>query len=130
MKIWIDAQLSPSIASWVNRTFDDIEAESVRALGLRDATDSEIFEEAKKAKAVTGTLFARMVDDGLIDIDAPISNYVDDLPNPHWAQLTLRQHASQTAGIVGYEENYALNWRVSEATEDIPFRYNMAELNK
>jgi len=27
MKLWIDAQLSPAIAAWINRTFDDIEAE-------------------------------------------------------------------------------------------------------
>jgi predicted nuclease of predicted toxin-antitoxin system len=52
MKLWVDAQLSPAIAAWINRTFDDIEAESVRALGLRDATDPEIFEEAKKADVV------------------------------------------------------------------------------
>lgn len=52
MKVWVDAQLSPSIAAWINRTFDDIEAESVRSLSLRDATDPEIFEEAKKADAV------------------------------------------------------------------------------
>jgi|SRR6056297_592225 len=52
MRLWIDAQLSPAIAAWINRTFDDIEAESVRALGLRDATDREIFEEAKKSGAV------------------------------------------------------------------------------
>src|SRR6056297_2661387 len=52
MKLWIDAQLSPAIAAWINRTFDDVEAESVRALGLRDATDPEIFEEAKKLDAV------------------------------------------------------------------------------
>ena len=52
MKLWIDAQLSPAIAAWINRTFDDIEAESVRALGLRDAADLEIFEEAKKADVV------------------------------------------------------------------------------
>ena len=38
--------------AWINRTFDDIEAESVRALGLRDATDLEIFEEAQKSGAV------------------------------------------------------------------------------
>ncbi|MDZ7658014.1 serine hydrolase domain-containing protein [Fodinibius sp.] len=54
---------------------------------------------------MTGTLFARMVDDGFIDIDTPISAYVGDLPNPHWEQLTPRQLASHTAGIVGYEEN-------------------------
>ena len=42
MKIWVDAQLSPAIAAWINRTFEGIEAESVRALGLRDAIDSEL----------------------------------------------------------------------------------------
>lgn len=52
MKLWIDAPLSPAIAAWINRTFNDIEAESIRALGLRDATDPEIFEEAKKVDAV------------------------------------------------------------------------------
>jgi len=52
MKIWVDAQLSPVIAAWINRTFDDIKAESVRALDLRDATDPEIFEMAKKADVV------------------------------------------------------------------------------
>lgn len=52
MKIWVDAQLSPAIAAWMNRTFDDIKAESVRALSLRDATDSEIFAKAKKVGAV------------------------------------------------------------------------------
>ena len=52
MKIWIDAQLSPAIAAWINRTFDDIEAESVRSLGLRDATDSDIFQAARKANVV------------------------------------------------------------------------------
>jgi len=52
MKIWVDAQLSPTIAAWINRTFDDIEAESVRALGLRDANDPDIFEAARKADVV------------------------------------------------------------------------------
>src|SRR6056297_1187043 len=52
MKIWVDAQLSPAIAAWINRTFDDIEAESVRALGLRDANDPDIFEAARKADVV------------------------------------------------------------------------------
>ena len=52
MKIWIDAQLSPAVAVWISRTFDDIEAESVRSSGLRDATDPEIFESVKKAGAV------------------------------------------------------------------------------
>jgi predicted nuclease of predicted toxin-antitoxin system len=48
MKIWIDAQLSPAIAAWINRTYEDIEAQSIRAVGLRDALDYEIFNEARK----------------------------------------------------------------------------------
>lgn len=52
MKIWIDAQLSPAIAAWINRTFNDIKAESVRSLGLRDASDIEIFERARKDQVV------------------------------------------------------------------------------
>lgn len=52
MKLWIDAQLSPAIAAWLNRTFDDIEAESIRALGLRNATDLEIFKAANIADVV------------------------------------------------------------------------------
>ena len=34
MKIWIDAQLSPAIAAWINCSYQDIEAQSIRAVGL------------------------------------------------------------------------------------------------
>jgi predicted nuclease of predicted toxin-antitoxin system len=43
MKIWIDAQLPPTLASWVTNTFA-MEALSLRDIGLRDAKDIEIFE--------------------------------------------------------------------------------------
>lgn len=52
MRIWIDAQLSPAIAAWINRTYEDIEAESVRSLGLRDALDYEIFQQARRQDVV------------------------------------------------------------------------------
>ena len=55
MILWIDAQLSPAIAAWINRTFEDIEAQSVRSLGLRDALDYEIFEEARKQAVIVMT---------------------------------------------------------------------------
>lgn len=55
MIIWIDAQLSPSLALWINQNFIGIEAKSVRSVGLRDASDLEIFKEAKKAGAVVMT---------------------------------------------------------------------------
>jgi len=52
MKIWIDAQLSPAIAAWINRTFEAIEAKSVKAVGLRDALDHEIYEQARQNEVV------------------------------------------------------------------------------
>jgi len=52
MRIWIDAQLSPAIAAWINRNYSDIEAKSVRSVGLRDATDHEIFEQARQQDVI------------------------------------------------------------------------------
>lgn len=52
MKIWIDAQLSPAIASWISDSFEDIEALPVKSLGLRDAEDYEIFKVARKENAI------------------------------------------------------------------------------
>jgi predicted nuclease of predicted toxin-antitoxin system len=48
MKFWIDAQLPPQLAFWLNSTFN-VEAISLRDLGLRDAQDWEIFQRAKKS---------------------------------------------------------------------------------
>jgi len=50
--IWIDAHLSPALAAWINRTYDDINAQSVRAVGLRDAEDEEIFQAARDANVI------------------------------------------------------------------------------
>ena len=47
MKIWTDAQLSPTIAKWIDEEFD-VEAKAVRDLGLRDASEPEIFEAARR----------------------------------------------------------------------------------
>lgn len=54
MKIWVDAQLSPALAVWISSQFS-IEAKAVRELGLRDATDHQIFLRAKEEVAVVLT---------------------------------------------------------------------------
>ncbi len=64
MRIWVDAQMSPAIATWINSNYA-VNAVAIRDLGLRDAEDKEIFEAAKQKKAVVVTkdsdflLFAR-----------------------------------------------------------------------
>lgn len=54
MTIWIDAQLSPSLAKWITDTFG-LATLSVRDLGLREAKDFQIFMAARKADAIVLT---------------------------------------------------------------------------
>jgi predicted nuclease of predicted toxin-antitoxin system len=51
MTIWIDAQLSPAIATWITNTFG-VTALALRDVGLRDAEDPEIFEAAKAQEII------------------------------------------------------------------------------
>ena len=55
MKLWLDAQLPPSLAGWINQQGLGLEAVAVRALGLRDALDPEIFQAARQANALVMT---------------------------------------------------------------------------
>lgn len=61
MKIWIDAQLSPALAVWISKEFG-VEAKAVRELGLRDATDHQIFSRAKQESAIVLTKDSDFVD--------------------------------------------------------------------
>jgi predicted nuclease of predicted toxin-antitoxin system len=54
MTIWIDAQMSPAIAVWISSYFS-VRAATVRDLGLRDATDQEIFQAARRGESVVMT---------------------------------------------------------------------------
>jgi len=52
--IWVDAQLSPAIAPWIEDAFG-VPARAVRDLGLRDARDGLIFAAARDADAIVLT---------------------------------------------------------------------------
>lgn len=52
--IFIDAQLSPAIADWISEKFA-VRARALRDLGLRDATDRDIFFAARRESAVVMT---------------------------------------------------------------------------
>lgn len=51
MTFWLDAQLPPALAAWLSQQFS-VEAQALRVLGLRDATDATIFEAARQAGVV------------------------------------------------------------------------------
>ncbi|UIE36669.1 DUF5615 family PIN-like protein [Leptodesmis sichuanensis] len=55
MKIWVDAQLPPTLANWLSESFG-LEAYALRDLSLRDAKDIEIFEAARAENAVIRSL--------------------------------------------------------------------------
>jgi predicted nuclease of predicted toxin-antitoxin system len=65
MKIIVDAQLSPHLAVWISQQFE-MEAFSVKFLGLRDADDTTIFEKARELNAIVLTKdndFLRLLDE-------------------------------------------------------------------
>ncbi|MGB3311814.1 MAG: DUF5615 family PIN-like protein [Nodosilinea sp.] len=59
--IWIDAHLSPALATWMTDNFE-VTAVALRDLGLRNAEDSEIFEAAKSQSAIFMTKDRDFVD--------------------------------------------------------------------
>ena len=64
MIVWLDAQLSPRLARWIEETFG-VECLHVRDLGLRGAEDPEIFQKARDIRSVVMTKdedFIRLVE--------------------------------------------------------------------
>ena len=51
MKFWVDAQLPPQLADWLAAEFQ-VDAHSLRDLGLRDAADWDIFQQARQSGIV------------------------------------------------------------------------------
>ncbi len=83
----------------------------VGAVGYADietqtpATPETIFRIGSTSKAITGTTLARLVERGEMDLDAPLSNYLAELPNAAWANITPRQLASHSSGLPHYKDN-------------------------
>jgi predicted nuclease of predicted toxin-antitoxin system len=66
MTLWLDAQLPPALARWISEQPWGVNAVAVRDLGLRDASDQEIFRRARDAGAVVMTKdrdFIRLLDE-------------------------------------------------------------------
>ena len=55
MKLWLDAQLPPLLASWINAQGWGLQGFAVRDVGLRDASDPDILRAAREAGVVVMT---------------------------------------------------------------------------
>jgi predicted nuclease of predicted toxin-antitoxin system len=58
--LWLDAQLSPSLAAWLSEAIGVLSV-PVRDVGLRDATDRQIFQQARAAGVIVVTKDADFV---------------------------------------------------------------------
>jgi predicted nuclease of predicted toxin-antitoxin system len=59
--LWLDAQISPTLAVWLRMRFD-LDAIAVREIGLRDAEDADIFAAARDAGVSVMTKDSDFVD--------------------------------------------------------------------
>jgi len=71
--------------------------------------ESTVFRIASISKPITATALARLVEEGVLQLDEDVRTYVPEFPGKHGV-ITLRQLASHTAGIRGYRgKEFALN---------------------
>jgi serine beta-lactamase-like protein LACTB, mitochondrial len=85
------------------------------AFGMADvelaviATTAHRFRLGSVSKIITATLAAQLASKGLVDLDAPISQAIPDLPAQHHA-TTLRQLLTHRGGIRHYaDKDFALD---------------------
>jgi CubicO group peptidase (beta-lactamase class C family) len=78
--------------------------ELLDALGLANlehqvpATHKSVFSINSMAKAFTGVALMQLVEESQLDLAAPISSYLDNLPET-WRPITVRQLATLTSGL-------------------------------
>ncbi|MBN1855170.1 MAG: serine hydrolase [Pirellulales bacterium] len=75
------------------------------AIGFRDIdrtqpmqTDS-LFRMASNSKAVTSAGIMLLVEDGTLDLDAPVGTYLPAFDNDTWRPITIRHLLTHTSGI-------------------------------
>lgn len=91
-----------SVAVWRDAGLVWSEAFGMADLEARTpALPEDRFRLASVSKVLTGAALMRLAEQGVVDLDAPISRYRPGLPGQH-LQTTLRQLASHQGGIRHY----------------------------
>ncbi|WP_329891064.1 serine hydrolase domain-containing protein [Stenotrophomonas sp. SMYL11] len=73
------------------------------------ATVDTIFAAQSMAKLLTSTLVMQLVDQGKVDLDAPASRYVPDLPSA-WQAIHVRDFLNHSSGIGEYYDHVDNRW--------------------
>lgn len=64
----------------------------------RPIADDTVFKAFSVSKAVTGTVLMRLIERGDIQLDAPASQYIEEMP-AGWREVTIRQLLQHTSGL-------------------------------
>ncbi|MGC4047834.1 MAG: serine hydrolase domain-containing protein [Armatimonas sp.] len=67
------------------------------------ATTDTVFEIGSVSKQFTATILLKLMEEGKLNLDDPISKFVDSLPET-WHKVTLRNLLNHTSGIPDIEE--------------------------
>lgn len=84
----------------------------VRAPGSSAVTASTLFQAASLTKQFTAYAVLALRERGKLDLDRPVVEYVDGLPNPEARKVTARHILSHSSGFP--------NWRFAEASKPLP----------
>lgn len=70
-------------------------------------TTNTMFELASVSKPITATAIIRLQQEGKLDLDNPISNWIPELP---YSGITIRHLLNHTSGLPDYMELFAKKW--------------------
>ncbi|AXG67963.1 penicillin-binding protein 4* [Kordia sp. SMS9] len=104
---------------------------AMSSAGYANKKTKEKFTTATKlrmgsiAKPMTALAVMQLVEQGLLDLDAPIQTYISDYPTHPKTQITTRHLLSHTSGIAGYK-----NGKESNTTKNYPTLYDALALFK
>ncbi|WP_420009706.1 serine hydrolase domain-containing protein [Xanthomonas sacchari] len=73
------------------------------------ATIDSVFAAQSMAKLLTSTLVMQLVDQGKVDLDAPASRYVPQLPAA-WQAIRVRDFLNHSSGIAEYYDRVDNRW--------------------
>ncbi len=99
------------------------EGEHLRAYGTRDAgeddpvTTRDHFRIGSNTKTMVGTAVLQLVDEGELDLDDPVSDYRDDVPNGD--DITIEMLLDMTSGLFNYSELESFNAELDEHPDKI-----------
>ena len=75
------------------------------------ATPDTVYEIGSITKQFTAEAVMLLVEDGKIDLDAPIARYIPDLPAA-WTSITVRHVLTHTSGLRDWENDVGFSYHV------------------